>query len=48
MRRKYDLESLRNNVKREEENIKIFTEEVEKAEKRKAELVGLIQEIEGG
>ena len=41
----YDPESLKKNVKREEENIKLFTEEVEKAKKRKAELERLIEEI---
>lgn len=42
----YDLESLKNNVKREEENIRLFTEEIEKAKKRKVELERLIEEIE--
>lgn len=44
---KYDLESLKNNVKREDKNIKLFTEEAEKAKERKAVLGELIQEIEG-
>ena len=42
----YDLESLKNNVKREDKNIKLFTEEVEKAKKRKTELKRLITDLE--
>jgi len=42
----YDSEALKDNIKREDENIALFMEEIKKAKKRKIELEFLLKQVE--
>ena len=46
MKRKYDINALKANVKRCDDNIVLFTEAIEKEKNTKEELLTLIEELE--